>query len=154
MPLYGDKQTMKNLRTLARTPRDSKQDEILIEALTPLKNMTNATAPRPALRSGAVIAKRPGRGRGKTYWVAFRRGIAMRIAHLVELGTLPHSLAKGASRRYGIMQDVPPFHPGTGPEPWFRPAFESTKQQAIQIYGKLTFQAMVESIRGVKPGGK
>lgn len=132
----GDKALMKALRDLADRPTGQEIDLVAVDAMDPLRRETAALAPRAALRAGVVTRKRVARGRGlREYWVSFRRGLAMRIAHLVEFGTAPHSLAKGASRRKNIMQDVPPFHPGTNPEPFFRPAFEGTKLEVIERFG-------------------
>lgn len=150
MRLNGDKELMRNLRNVGRGPTSAQLDAAMIEALLPLKHATESLAPRPSLKSGVAIAKRSARGRSrKEFWVSFKRGMAMRIAHLVEFGTAPHSLAKGASRRKGIMQDVPPFHPGTPAEPFFRPAFEATKGDVVSKFGQRMFALITASIRGV-----
>lgn len=136
----GDLALKKALRDLAQRPTGQEIDRIAVAALEPLRAETAALAPRPSLKAGVVTRKRTGTGRERReYWVSFRRGLAMRIAHLVEFGTAPHSLAKGASRRKNIMQDVPPFHPGTNPEPFFRPAFEGTKMEVIETFGQKTW---------------
>lgn len=148
--LTGVSDLKRNLREVSNSPTGKVLDAICAEALEPLRDETNNRAPRAALRNGAVIAKISGQGQyRRTFWVAFRRGIAMRIAHLIELGTAPHSLAKGASRRYGIMQDVPPFHPGTPAEPFFRPAYDNTAPEVIERFGKRLWAVMTSSIRGV-----
>lgn len=55
--------------------------------------------------------------------------------HLVEFGTKPHSLSPGdaRSRRYVANPDGP-WHPGTSPQPFMRPAFEFMKNHAIDVY--------------------
>lgn len=149
----GDQALLRNLRAASATPSASQVfDSICTDALVPLRDETNALAPRPSLKTGAVIRKRAiGSGRFvRVFWVAFRRGTPMRIAHLVELGTAPHSLYPGASRRKNLYQDRPPFHPGTHPEPFFRPAFEGTKFEVISTFGRRAWEVIVASIRGVR----
>lgn len=135
----GDRQVVRNLRELANRPTAKEIDEDAIASLEVLRAETAALAPRTSLKKGVVSRRRKIRSRSyREYWVAFRRGLPMAIAHLVELGTAPHSLAKGASRRKGIMQNVPPFHPGTEPEPFFTPAFEATKGEVVMGFAQRT----------------
>jgi hypothetical protein len=149
--IHGLAALKNNFRAVSEAPTGKELDVMLSESLIPLRDETNARAPRPSLRSGAVIAKVAGSGRTKReFWVAFRRGLPMRIAHLVELGTAPHSLARGASRRKNIMQDVPPFHPGTPAEPFFRPAFEATHRDVVNELARRMWQRATSVIRGVK----
>src|SRR5690606_29207549 len=108
-------------------------------------------APLAVLKSGVVIAKVRGRFGGprvSEHWVSFRRGIARMVAHLVEFGTAPHSMAKGASVRKGLLQDKPPFSPGSPPRPYFRPAYENTKHQVVRTAGAALWRLMVASIGG------
>jgi len=145
----GLNELKRNLKSVSEVPSGGRLDEIAQASLVPLRDATNRGAPRPSLRQGAVIRKMRSSGMYvREYWVAFRRGMPMRIAHLVELGTAPHSLAKGASRRYGIMQDVPPFHPGTPPEPFFRPAYESTKDEVQESFAASLWGAITSAVRG------
>lgn len=149
--IRGVSDLTRNLKVITGVPTGARLDEIAATALEPLRDATNSGAPRPSLRSGAVIRKMKSSGQFvRTFWVAFRRGMPMRIAHLVEFGTAPHSLAKGASRRYGIMQDVPPFHPGTPPEPFFRPAYEATKAEVSQSFGAGVWNSITSVIRGAR----
>ena len=50
-------------------------------------------------------------------------------AHLIELGTKPHSLSKGAKRKIMVINGHPVSgevtHPGTRARPFMRPAFEA-----------------------------
>ena len=145
--IIGERQLLSNLGRVAAHPTVQEMDKIGIAALEPMRAEVAALAPRPSLKRGVVSRKRRGNGRGfREYWIAFRRGLPMRIAHLVELGTAPHSLAKGASRRKGIMQHVPPFHPGTRPEPFMTPAFEGEKQTVLVTYGRLAFAAITAAV--------
>jgi len=41
-------------------------------------------------------------------------------AFFVEYGTEPHSVAKGARKDTGKLQDKPPHHPGTSAQPFIR----------------------------------
>ena len=146
--IIGQQKLMNNLRRLAQEPSLAELDKIGKDALEPLRSETSALAPRASLKRGVVTRRVAAKGRShRQYWVSFRRGLAMRIAHLVELGTAPHSLAPGASRRKGLLQHVPPFHPGTRPYPFFTPAFEGTKLIVIDRYGKLIWNAMASVAR-------
>ncbi len=137
------------LRNIDRVKAFSKGqlDDIGIDALTPLVEETNSRAPRRSLQGGAVARRVPGGSRlSGVFWVAFLRGTAMRIAHLIEFGTAPHSLYPGASRRKGLFQDRPPFHPGTNPEPFFRPAFEATKEEVGLRYGRSMWNLILTTL--------
>ena len=147
--IRGLEKLRRNLRALDRSTGGADIDRICFESLKPLKEATEFRAPRISLKRGVAIVKRKNKGqRGREFWVSFRRGMAMRIAHLVELGTAPHSMAKGASRRRGLLQDVPPFSPGTPPEPFFRPAFEQTKGEVVNTFGKLMWGLIKDTVRG------
>lgn len=150
--ILGEKQLLRNLAKAAQHPTVQEMDRIAIDALEPMRAETAMLAPRAALKRGVVTRKRRARGRAmREYWIALKRGLPMRIAHLVEFGTAPHSLAKGASRRRGIMQNVPPFHPGDRAEPFMTPAFESEKDTVITGYGRMAFDAIVRAV-GVRSG--
>jgi hypothetical protein len=146
----GDKELRKALRKVSTAPTGRVLDNLCAQALAPMRETIDTLAPRPSLKGTAVIAKKVSRGSTfRVFWIAFR-GMGLRIAHLVELGTAPHSLAKGASRRYGIMQDVPPFHPGTPPEPFVRPGYEATREETIAAVGRGLWGALVSSMGGKK----
>ena len=128
----GAEQLNANLSRLSVVPTGAALEDVLRGALEPLAHEVAARAPRPSLRRGVAIATTSRRSRfQRVLWVSFRRSMAMRIAHLVEFGTAPHSLARGSSRRKGIGQDRPPFHPGTPAEPFMRPAFEAKKDDVL-----------------------
>lgn len=149
--ITGERELQSTLRRLAQRPTSAETDQIAVAALDPLRSETAALAPRMSLKQGVVTRKRASRSRAsREYWVSFRRGIAMQIAHLVEFGTAPHSLAKGASRRKNLLQDVPPFHPGTNPEPFMTPAFEGTKNEVIAEFGRRAWQSILSAV----PGGR
>jgi hypothetical protein len=150
--ITGQSKLMSNLRSLANQPSVAELDRVGIAAMEPLRAETAALAPRLALRAGVVTRRKSANGRvSRVYWVSFKRGLAMRIAHLVELGTAPHSLAKGASRRKGLLQHVPPFHPGTRPEPFMTPAYEATKEDVITTYASGMWQAIAAVAKRLVP---
>jgi len=61
------------------------------------------------------------------------------IAHVLEYGTRPHSLASGSrlawsgpkQRRYAKGQDKGAMHPGIEPQPFLRPAFDAHEHEAV-----------------------
>lgn len=53
-------------------------------------------------------------------------------ARLVEFGTQPHSLRRGADVSRGKKQ-LPPFHPGSRPNPFMRRAFSYAWDKALKI---------------------
>lgn len=141
MPVIGDKETIRNIRVASKSFSAREIDRIAIASLEPLRAQTAALAPRAAIRQGVVTRRRSARGRHRReFWVALKRGLAMRIGHLVEFGTQPHSLRKGASVRKRIFVGEPPMHAGDRPEPFFRPAFEMTKSDVIGRFGRLSWE--------------
>lgn len=143
----GADHLVKNFVALERAAGRRELDGVFAHALEPLRSETEARAPRRTLKRGVVIAKRSKVSQFvREFWVSFKRGDAMRIAHLIEFGTAPHSLARGASRRKNFLQDQPPFHPGTRPHPFFRPAFESTKDEVFETAGRGLWALMMHQI--------
>lgn len=61
---------------------------------------------------------------------------AVRYAHLVEFGTAPHSLAKGASRKRGRLQDQGVMHPGATAQPFFWPGWRLARNKARRMIRK------------------
>lgn len=134
--ITGEAALYANMRRVAKIPRGAELDADMRSALAPMVLGINSRAPRRILKGTAQAALyRAFSSTRRMWWIAFREP-GRRVAHLIELGTAPHSLAKGASRRKGIMQDVPPFHPGTPQVPFVRPAFESTKDQVVSTLGR------------------
>lgn len=122
-------------------------DSIMVASLAPMQEEAIRRAPRSTLKRGIVTRKVKNLSRfTKEFWVSFKRGNAMRIAHLIEFGTAPHSLAKGASRRKNYLQDRPPFHPGTRPHPFFRPAYEATKDEVFLKAGEGLWDFLIGQI--------
>jgi hypothetical protein len=134
--ITGEAALYANLRRVAKIPRNAELDSAMREALMPMVADINARAPRKILKGTARSALYQAySATRRVWWIAFREP-GRRVAHLIELGTAPHSLAKGASRRHGIMQDVPPHHPGTPQVPFVRPAFESQKATVVSALGR------------------
>lgn len=133
--LTGDKKLLRSLRSTSEAVQTRRlMDAAGIDALTPMRDEMNLKAPVSVVRGTAAIERRVARKAFGQYVLGFT-GMGRRIAHLLEFGTAPHSLAKGASRRKNIMQDVPPFHPGDDPKPFARPAFEATKEEVKRRAG-------------------
>lgn len=146
-PVRGDGQLLRNLERIQRSASAREIDEAIRLALEPLRNETRNRAPRASLKRGVVTRKvRQNSRTNREFWVSFRRGIAMRIAHLIEFGTAPHSLAKGASRRKNYLQDVPPFHPGTRPFPFMRPAYDATHEEVFATAGERLWALIIRSL--------
>jgi hypothetical protein len=127
--IQGDKQLRAALLKLTRIQR-TEANAVLQDALEPMKMLTEQNAMRHRqpfqpigghLDEGVVSVpvKENSSTTRTTWWVSFT-GRARKIAHLLEFGTAPH-----AQPRRGIM------HPGARPFPFFRPAFESTKDVTI-----------------------
>ncbi|MBN8994349.1 MAG: HK97 gp10 family phage protein [Rhizobiales bacterium] len=64
----------------------------------------------------------------------------VRYAHMVEFGTAPHSVKKGANRRKGKFAGEAPMHPGAKAHPFFWPSFrlvrKSHKSKAARAINK------------------
>lgn len=79
---------------------------------------------------------------------------ARAYAHLVEFGTAPHAVGKGSrlksrgkqhANQHGLM------HPGTKPQPFLRPAFDSKKFEALSV---ITEKIRADIAAAVAEGGK
>jgi hypothetical protein len=128
LTIKGDKKLRANLTRLTKV-RKAQIDPLMQAALEPMKDLTasNAMAHRQPfnpigghLDEGVVSVPIKVLAKSRvTWWVSFT-GRARKIAHLLEFGTAPHD-----QPRRGIR------HPGARPFPFFRPAFETTKEGAI-----------------------
>lgn len=131
----GDRETVANMKAL----RDSFPPHVIDagcrEALRPMADKTRSNAASLAqpgaapkgghLHQGVALAKRDESRRTKRiWWIAFKRR-ARKTAHLVEFGTAPHWQPNYMG---GFM------HPGARPKPFFRPAFETTKDESISRF--------------------
>lgn len=146
----GVQATKRNMRAMTKAVSGNAIDAACFASLEPLRQEIDTAAPRPSLKGTAVIVKRASRGeRQRVFWVSFR-GMGRMIAHLIEFGTQFHSLAKGASVRKGLLQHVPPWHPGDPPHPFVRPAYERTRSQVVAEFGRRAYELMVAAIQGRK----
>lgn len=142
----GDKEIRANFRAISRAVGGRELDASAVTALQPMKDATVAGAlahrqphnpPGGHLDQGVVIVKRESRGSlYRVFWLTFTKR-ARKIAHLVEFGTAPH-----AQPNRGI------FHPGARAFPFFRPAFEETKEGVGKAMGVRVWAAISGSIRG------
>lgn len=72
-------------------------------------------------------------------------------AHLVEWGTKPHALGRGSKRKYAIVgMQTGPWHPGSAPKPYLRPAFEAAREEAVRVIA----DRLREDIDGLGKKGK
>lgn len=158
----GDREVIRNIRNAYRSVGGAFLDKTMKEGLAPMKAETEQNArplrdyagkypgfPDPVsprkgghLDQGVAIRKKENKGQyEKTYWVGFvKRG--QKLAHLVEFGTAPHFQPnfKGGFQ-----------HPGASPHPFFRPAFESTKQDVVDdISEKFWLQIRNSVIKGFR----
>lgn len=73
-----------------------------------------------------------------------KRGKSSRSnAHLVEFGTRPHAVGKGSilevfKRSKAVKKQVGPMHPGSRPQPFMRPAFDTKKFEAVRVIADVT----------------
>lgn len=135
------------MRRLARVYDGKSMDVDMEQALEPLRRETVSNAvplrnfagkhppffPQPSgtpkgghLDEGVVSARVKGTAKRRVWWVSFRKR-ARYIAHLIEFGTAPHvqpRFKKGFS------------HPGARPRPFFRPAFDSKKDDILSTLGR------------------
>ncbi len=142
----GDKEIRANLRAISQSIGGQEMDRNIVHALTPMKLKTQENAfkhrqprqPRGGhLDEGVVIAKRDGQGRlYRVYWISFTKR-ARKLAHLLEFGTAPHD-----QPNRGI------HHPGARAFPFFRPAFEETKEGVARMIGANVWLKIKGSIKG------
>lgn len=59
-----------------------------------------------------------------------------------ELGTHPHSLATGARRKSGKLQDKGPHHPGERAQPFFFPIFRANRKKVVSKISRRVTAAM------------
>lgn len=123
-------------------------------------------------RMKALVPKRTGKlaasivsGRGQVGKYAYLRGgssraagddtvfitagnSAARHAALVEFGTKPHSLAKGANLKKNRYQNRTPKHPGAQKRPFFFVAYRAEKRRAQTIMRAETRRQVLAAVRG------
>ncbi len=144
--------------TIQLDPRD------LLRKLQRLDKITKAKIARKVLRSAARPILNDAKVRVPEDTGELKRSLKIRTivnvrgasasvratarhAHLVELGTKPHSMKrrnKGGSVKHRRR------HPGTAPNPFLRPAFDSKQQESIRKAREI----LAAEIRKVTRGGK
>jgi hypothetical protein len=144
--LTGDKELIANMRRAYNSVGGAALDANMKLALVPMRDETanNARAHRQNhtpigghLDEGVVIARQDARGPlYRVYWVSFAKR-ARKIAHLLEFGTAPH----WQPHRHMM-------HPGARPFPFFRPAFEATKQETVETVAKTAWQRIATAVKG------
>lgn len=145
----GDKEILQNMRRISKAIGGGQMDKIIRDSLEPMRDRTEQNArklrqegynpPGGHLDQGVVVAKRDQRGSlYRVYWVSFKNR-AKKLAHLVEFGTAPHW-----QPRRMIM------HPGARAKPFFRPAFEATKEEVVDDVGKAVWQRILASMTGIR----
>lgn len=142
----GDRQIQANMRRITRSVQGSFISKTVREEFQPMKEATESNAralrqvgynPRGGhLDEGVVVAQVEKSPLHVEFWLTFRRR-ARKIAHLVEFGTAPHY-----QPRRGIL------HPGARPKPFFRPAYESTKDEVIEGVGRRVWAKISSSLIG------
>ncbi len=129
----GFKQMQANLRSIPRALAGNGVDRVALNALKPMHRETERLARvrrQPGTPKGGhldqnVVSLKVGQKSRyvREYWVSFK-GRGRKLAHLVEYGTAPH----WQPNRFGGI-----WHPGARQLPFFRPAFESKKHDAVTI---------------------
>jgi hypothetical protein len=71
----------------------------------------------------------------------------VRTAHLVEFGSAPHSVAKGADRKTGFLQDKGPHHPGSQAHPFFFPGFRAMVKTAKRKINKAARKGIKDGLK-------
>lgn len=143
----GDKEIRANLRAVRAAVGGRTMDADIVTSLEPMREQTAENAykhrqphnpPGGHLDEGVVIAKRNSRGPlYREFWVTFK-GRARKLAHLLEFGTAPHP-----QPNRGI------FHPGARAFPFFRPAFEETKQEVALTLGQRVWGRISGAVKRV-----
>lgn len=158
----GDKEINRNFRRTVSALNSAFMSSMMKGAFDPMKDQTKENArtlrnfpgkhssffPQPTgappgghLDQGVAVAKFKSRGPlVQEYWLGFNKR-ARKIAHLVEYGTAPHYQPnfKGGFH-----------HPGAAAQPFFRPAFESTKNEVVAEVSKRTWARIAGSLVGAK----
>lgn len=134
MMIRGDKELRATLRRLSNLQKNS-VNEAMQDALEPMKTATENNAMR-LRQPGSPVGGHLDQGVISVYlpqistrtrnvwWLSFTKR-ARKIAHLVEFGTAPHD-----QPRRGIR------HPGARPKPFFRPAYDATKNATLIRLGR------------------
>lgn len=156
--LKGDVQLRRNMGRAAGIYDGKAMDTDIEAALEPMRRETERNAaplrnyagkypdffPQPTgtppgghVDQNVVSVRVAGTAKKRTWWVSFK-GRARTIVHLLEFGTAPHfqqNFKKG-----GFM------HPGASAHPFFRPAFEAKKGEALATLARRAWLRLSNSI--------
>lgn len=132
----GDKHVRSVFKQLGRSLNNAISDAQRFALQPTLRAARNNASDDPELAKALVIRKDSQAPKNlPTYQIGPRKdAAARRRAHLREFDVAPHSLAKGAERRTGKLQDKGPHHPGTTARPFLTPAFEETADEVIDRF--------------------
>jgi hypothetical protein len=159
--IRGDREVADALAALGRGVPLSVVDKASRQALAPMRDMATQNARSQVskrlgkgLADGFVVKRVKSFGRGRrAYWLA-AQGKAVRVAHLFEFGIAFHSMAKGASRRKGVLQDSPPWHPGRPATPILTPAFEAQKTLVPRRFGDAVWVYLRNHVVSLRKGSR
>lgn len=137
--VQGDQAVRRTLRQLSRSVANAVAEAERFALQPTLKAAkANVSGSDPELAKALTIRKDPAAPKSiPAYQVGPREeSPARRRAHLREFGTEAHSLAPGADRRAGRLQEKGPHHPGTAPDPFLTKAYETTAGEVIDRFGQ------------------
>lgn len=151
----GARALQATLEEMSRRPKVATINKASREALQPMKQEIERQA-RPRRQRGKKRPKgghldegiriqhvKKGGGRRKrTTKLGPGTPRAVRIAHLVELGTAPH----WQPNRNGGQ-----WHPGARPYPFMRPAFEATQDEVLQEFEEAIWRGITREVTQI-PG--
>lgn len=98
----------------------------------------------------AVVLVKKSKGAGRN---------ARAYAHMVEYGTQPHHMGKGAittvfKRSKKKANPVGAMHPGAKPHPYMRPAFDAKADEARQTIARVTREELQKELAKLRSGSK
>jgi len=145
MNIEGMDELNRNLTELKRSQAVSVVRRALIASAAPTVEAAKASVPvddaqlKDSIGASVKLTTRQMRRHRKTKGdVTVFVGPSAPHAHLVEFGTSPHP---NKGRYAGTM------HPGTAPQPFMRPAWESTKMEVLETLKKKLWEEMTRRLR-------
>lgn len=154
--IRGDRQTVRNLRSLAKGLPAASINRSARVAMKPMltkakqnanrhrnyvgkwpKQFTQPKAGRQSVAAGLKFRiMKPTKRMVRHYWIG-ATGRAIKLAHLLEFGTAPHKQPKFLGGWY---------HPGARPRPFMTPAYESEKNNVERSLGHALWGEMQRRI--------
>lgn len=145
MSIEGMEELDRNLKELKRSQAASVVRRALIASAKPTVDAAVALVPvddaqlRDSIGSSVKLNPRQMRKHKKEKGdITVFVGPQAPHAHLVEFGTSPHA---NKGKFAGTM------HPGTAPQPFMRPAWESTKMEVLETLKKKLWEEMTRRLR-------